>query len=191
MSVEPCSACGEASGAGYADCPECHSAVESIWLADWYALLDQEGIQVGSSDEKLLAQVVLSEYGQHPWTVMDIAMSLLRCEECGGELGEHYPTCGSCGIAFGTSIASEFDATGNEHALHVGRWVLRYPNSHSANAVTAWRLSVPRLLTGWLPTTAEAQQTMKLIKAGRLLEVAQQVRELDDAIRQSIRPTSE
>ncbi len=102
---------------------------------------------------------------------MDIAMSLLRCSQCGGELGESYRDCAECGAAFGASILAEFDATPNEHALHIGRWVLRYPQRHSKNAVAAWRLSVPRLLTGWLPTTAAAQHMMALIKAGRLPEV--------------------
>ena len=96
---------------------------------------------------------------------------------------ECYSDCAECGMAFGSSIQSEFGATGNEHALHIGRWVLRFPHRHSNNAVAAWRMSLPRLLTGWLPTTAEAQAAMALIKAGRFLEVEQGVEELDRAIR--------
>src|SRR5512144_2849519 len=86
--VQRCSTCGRPLIAGYADCPECHEALERIWLADWQALLEQEGVAAGTEDERLLAQVVLGEYGKHPWTVIDIAMSLLRCDECGRELGE-------------------------------------------------------------------------------------------------------
>jgi uncharacterized protein (UPF0212 family) len=218
--VRPCPHCGEALGAGYASCPTCHDAIESIWLADWQALLVQEGIAPasrasgiapvfasraggiapasraggiapasrasgiapGSPEEKLLAQVVVGEFGRHPWTVVDIAMSLLRCQECGGELGENYATCGECGMAFGASILCEFGATGNEHALHVGRWVLRFPQHHSPNAVAAWRLSMPRLLTGWLPPIEDAQRVMALIKAGRLDEVNELVHQLDQEI---------
>jgi uncharacterized protein (UPF0212 family) len=201
--VRPCPHCGEALGAGYASCPTCHDAIESIWLADWQALLVQEGIAPasraggiapasrasgiapGSPEEKLLAQVVVGEFGRHPWTVVDIAMSLLRCQECGGELGENYATCGECGMAFGASILCEFGATGNEHALHVGRWVLREAQHHSPNAVAAWRLSMPRLLTGWLPPIEDAQRVMALIKAGRLNEVMELVNELDRMINQN------
>lgn len=86
-------------------------------------------------------------------------------------------------MAFGSSIASKFGATANEHALHVGRWVLRYPHRHSANAVSAWRLTMPRILTGWLPTTGEAQAAMAQIKAGRIQEAEQGIQSLDQAIR--------
>jgi protein-arginine kinase activator protein McsA len=127
--VQPCPVCGEALGGGYAGCSTCHAAIESIWLADWQALLDQEGITPDSPDEEQLARVVLSEYEHHPWTVVDIAMSLLKCSLCGSELGERYSDCAECGMAFGSSILAEVGATANEHALHIGRWVLRYPQS--------------------------------------------------------------
>lgn len=169
--VQACAVCGEALGANYAGCPACHAAIENIWLADWGALLEREGIAPGTDEEKLLAQVVIGEFGRHPWTVMDAAMSLRRCEECGGELGEGYPECGACSMAFGAAIQSEYGATGNEHALHIGRWILRFPNRNSKNIVAAWRLSMPRLLTGWRPSTDEAQRTMALIVAGRWDEV--------------------
>lgn len=183
--VQPCPACGEALGANYASCQKCHAAIEEIWLADWRALLLQEGIATGTPEEKELAQVVLAEFVRHPWTVMDIAMSLLRCSQCGGELGESYQDCAECGMAFGASLLAEFGATANEHALHIGRWVLRHHQRHSPNAVIAWRMSVPRLLTGWLPATAGAQKIMALIKAGRKQEVEQLVQELDRQINQS------
>ena len=180
--VQACPACGEALGAGYATCRTCHDAIESIWLADWQALLAQEHIATGSPEETLLARVVIDEFGRHPWTVVDIAMSRLRCSQCGAELGEAYATCGECGMAFGSSILCEFEATGNEHALHIGRWVLRYPQRHSPDAVAAWRLSMPRLLTGWLPSTEDAQHVMAMIKAGRMAEVTELVKGLDQEI---------
>jgi hypothetical protein len=156
--------------------------VDAYWLADWRALLQQEAVAPGSDDERLLAQVVLDEFGRHVWTVMDVAMSLLRCPECGGELGERYPACGACGRAFGASVASEFGATANEHALHIGRWVLRFPAVHSPAAVAAWSLTLPRVLAGWLPTTAQAQQAMALVRAGRLDELTQRLAAIDAAI---------
>ncbi len=44
---------------------------------------------------------------------------------------------------------------------------------------------MPRLLTGWLPSTGEAQRIMALIKAGRLAEVNTLVRQLDQTINQT------
>ena len=182
--VEICQQCGNALGERYQMCPVCHAAVERYWLADWQALLEQEGIQGGSNEEKMLARVVLSEPERHAWTVVDIAMSLLQCSQCGRELGEGYPECGECGMAFGAAILSEFDATPNEHALHIGRWVLRFPHRNSANINTAWRLTMPRLLTGWLPSTRYAQEAMDLIKTGRLDEVKNQINAIDLSINQ-------
>jgi hypothetical protein len=183
--VERCRECGRALGPNYATCPACHQAVEQFWLADWQALLDREGIAAGSAEEMLLAQVVLKEFGRHAWTVMDIAMSLRRCGTCGAELGERYSDCAECGHAFGASVASEFGATANEHALHIGRWVLRYPHRNSANVVTGWSLNMPRLLTGWLPTTADAQRGMALIRAGRVDELRRRMVDVDEAIRRA------
>jgi len=54
-----------------------------------------------------LGIVVLDEFGRHPWTVVDMAMSRLRCSECGGELSIRYPSYGECGRAFVSSIAAE------------------------------------------------------------------------------------
>ncbi len=180
--VQVCAGCGELLGAGYAECDQCHDAIENIWLADWRALLHREQVTAGSPDEKLLAEIVIAEFGKHPWTEMDIAMSHLRCGQCGGELGESYRDCAECGMAFGSSIQSEFHATGNEHALHIGRWVLRFPHRHSKNAVIAWRMSMPRLLTGWLPTTEGANRVMALIKRGQLEEAEQLAKQVDLAI---------
>jgi uncharacterized protein (UPF0212 family) len=180
--VLPCLQCGEAVGANYANCHQCHDAIESIWLADWNALLQEERVAAGSEEERLLARVVTSEFGRHAWTVMDVAMSLQRCSQCGNELGEAYQDCGECGMAFGASIQAEFGATANEHALHIGRWVLRYPQRHSTNVVAAWRLTLPRILAGWLPSTQEAQQAMAMIKAGQLEQVQRLMRQVDAQI---------
>ena len=184
-SVVSCAQCGDALGGGYNSCPTCHEAVERYWLADWQALLEKEGIRAGSVEEIMLAQVVTVETERHPWTVVDIAMSLQQCSQCGRELGEGYPDCGECGMAFGASILSEYNATPNEHALHIGRWILRFPHRNSANIHAAWRLSMPRLLTGWLPSTQSAQEMMDLIKTGQLDVVKRMVSELDRLINQS------
>ena len=180
--VEQCDQCGEAIGTNYLSCSRCFHAIEDIWLADWAALLQSEQIQAGSPDETLLAQVVIQESEWHSWTIVDIAMTLQRCGTCGNELGSHYTDCGECGMAFGAALMSEYGISGNGHALHVGRVVLRYPDQHSANAVAAWRLTIPRLLMGWLPTTEQAQEAMAQIKAGKLAEVKANIERFDQQI---------
>lgn len=180
--VQICPECRGALASSYPACSSCREALDAYWSADWQALLNQEGIAAGSAEEADLARRVFEEHHLYTWTILDTAFTLLTCSQCQAELGANYPTCAECGWAFGLSLQAEVGASDNEHALHVGRWVLRFPGAHSAHAVQAWRLSLPRVLTGWLPTTAEAQRTMNLIKQGQLKEVQRAVKELDRRI---------
>lgn len=180
--VLPCPQCGAPLGHHYPDCPPCYHAIEDIYLADWRALLEREGVKEGTAEETLLAEVVMAETERHPWTAVNIAMTLLTCQECGQELGSRYQECAACAIAFGSALASEFGATFNDHALHVGRWVLRHRHQHSTNAVTAWSLTVPRVLTGWLPSRKDAQRMMAAIKDGRVDDVQAELQKLDGEI---------
>lgn len=166
--VAPCPACGAWLGGGYPACPDCFEAVERYWRADWLALLASAGVAPGGDDELLLAGVVAAELDRHPWSVVDYAMTLLRCEECGAELGGGPQSCGACAFAFGNLWAPglEAGATMNEHALRVGRWVARHPHRYSRITVAGWRSSLPLLLTGALPTTAMAQRINAWLKAG-------------------------
>ena len=186
--VETCATCGRARGGGYPTCSECYAAAEALWRADWEALLQAEGVAVGSEDERRLAEVVLAQMDRHPWTVVDTAMTLVRCRACGAELGGGPGDCFECRLAFGNAIAYDIPAgeqgvmTGNEHALRIGRYILRYPHQHSAAILTAWRLTFPRLLTGWLPTTEDAQRGMALVKAGQTAAFEAAMRRVDEAI---------
>jgi hypothetical protein len=180
--VEICLHCAKLVGMSYPDCLNCFNTIEQFWLADWAALLEMEQIEAGTPDEILLAQVVIEESEQHPWTVVDLAMSLLKCGTCGNELGSRYKECGECGMAFGSSLLSEHGATMNEHALHIGRWVLRHKHQHSANSILGWQCTTPRILTGWLPTTEEAQVMGKRIKDGELDMVEAELAEVDHHI---------
>jgi hypothetical protein len=193
--VEPCSGCGEPLVASYPGCPSCLEALERHWLADWAALLEGEGVAPGTEDERLLAAVVHAEIDRQPWTLVDVALTLLRCEACGGELGGGPRACPACELAFGNLWAHDVVAgqqgvmTMNEHALRVGRHVLRHPHRYSPATLTGWRLTMPRVLTGWLPSTAQAQCWGDLIKAGRLAEVERGLEEADVAIaRRGARP---
>lgn len=181
--VLPCPHCHSVTGTNYTTCPVCFEAIETLWLADWHVLLAQEQVEPGTPDETVLAELVMAESERHPWTVIDIAMTLLTCTECGYELGSRYQECTTCYQAFGKALASEFGVTANEHALHIGRWVLRHPHQHSSHAVAAWSRSTPRILTGWLPNRAEAQRTMDWIKQGRLDEVDAGLAAVDEAIK--------
>jgi hypothetical protein len=172
----------------YATCPGCHEAIERHWLADWDAFPAREQIQPSSEEEIQFARIVLDEGERHLWSVLDIAMTHLVCGECGSELGGGPPDCTECAAAWGVTLWAEALAgrnglaTFNEHALHVGRMILRHPHRQSANIIAAWSRTMPRLLTGWLPSTADAQAFMALIKAGRLAEVDAELARLDQGI---------
>lgn len=186
--VFPCPQCDRPQVTNYPHCAGCYQILEQYWRADWLALLEREQIQSETADELLLAQIVLDEVERHPWSCVDWAMTLVRCGTCDQELGGGPSDCTECAAAFGNALWSETiagrrgEVTGNEHALHVGRFILRHPHRYSANAVTAWRYTMPRLLTGWLPTTEEAQRMMPLIKSGRLAEIEAELERLDHTI---------
>jgi ribosomal protein S27E len=167
-SVEPCPDCGAFLGRNYGGCAACYDAVERYWRADWEAFLAAERIAPGGEDEVTMAGVVVAEVARHPWTIADFAMTRVYCAECGAELGGGPSECGSCAFAFGNLWAPEHEAgaTMNEHALRVGRWVVRHPHRHSATVAAGWRLNLPFLLTGGLPTTVEAQSLAAWLKAG-------------------------
>ena len=167
--VEACDACGGLVGRGYPDCPVCYEAVEGLWLADWAALLAAEGITPGGDDETTLVRVIIEETGRHPWTIADLALTHVRCRTCGEELGGGPPGCAECTLAFGNLWAPEHEAgaTMNEHALRVARLVARHPHRYSAGLAAGWRLSLPLVLAGMLPSTAEAQALKAWVDAGR------------------------
>lgn len=166
--IEPCRACGAYLGRGYPDCPACHDAVEMIWRADWLAFLGEEGFAPDTPDEALLAGVVVAEFQRHPWTLVDYALTLLRCEACGAEPCGGPVGCTTCAHTFGNLWAPELEAgaTLNEHALRVGRLVTRHPHRFSAAIAAGWRLSLPQLLTGDVPDGGQARRLANWLKAG-------------------------
>lgn len=186
--VYRCGTCGAAQGMHYATCQECYVAVERFWLADWQPLLDQKRVVAGSAGELELAEIIFAECERHSWTLLDMALTHLNCSECAHERGGGPSECSECAAAWGVTLWAETVAgrqglvTGNEHALHVGRMILRHPHRQSESILAAWSRSMPRLLTGWLPSTAEAQHFMAKIKAGRITEVDAALSELDRMI---------
>ncbi len=79
--VELCPHCNSVLSFNYLDCASCHQAIEGIWEADWNNFLAREQIPAGSDDEALFAQLVIAELDEHPWTIVDIALYRMRCEE--------------------------------------------------------------------------------------------------------------
>ena len=167
-SVEPCAACGDYLGRGYPHCPVCHEAVEAIWREDWLAFLAAEGFVPGTPDEALLAGIVVAEFIRHPWTIVDYALTLLRCEECGSELCGGPIGCGTCAHTFGNLWAPELEAgaTMNEHAMRVARLVMRHPHRFSAAIVAGWRFGLAQLLTGDMADGGQARRLANWLKAG-------------------------
>jgi len=192
--VQTCSACGEPLAFNYPSCPSCCEAVERYWEADWRALLHDEGIHPGSPDEALLAAVVALELEtqapEHAWTIVDAALKRLSCPECGSEPGTGPPSCTQCEFTFGNLWGYDLTAgpqgvmTSNEHALRVGRWVVRAPHRHSDLAVLSWRLTLPRLLVGWLPSTRDAQRARHMLNEGRVQELLEEFATLDKQLSQ-------
>ncbi|NJO81503.1 MAG: hypothetical protein HC828_01230 [Blastochloris sp.] len=188
--VEHCTRCQAVLGLHYRECPPCYDAIEGLWEADWSALLEREQIVAGSEDEALLAQVVLAEFDDHPWTIVDMAMGRVRCEECNEELGGGPVECESCKFAFGNLWWHDTDAmqqgamTANEHALRVGRYVMRHPHRYSRAVATGWRMNMPRLMAGWLPKGSDMRRTAKLLKDGHEIDCDAMYREIDANINQ-------
>lgn len=167
--VKTCKTCHAPAGRNYASCNECYDAIENIWLMDWKELIQREKIYPGSEDESLLAHVVFEEQHKHPWTIVDTAMTIIRCNTCGNEMGGGELDCPECKFAFENLCGYDVEAinqgrmSGNEHALRVGRWVLRYPHRQKKNIVESWKFSIPIVLTRKLPSNEKAGFFKKVV----------------------------
>lgn len=167
--VKICKMCGVAIGANYKNCIECYNTIENIWSLDWGVLLKKENILPGSDDEIFLAEVIVEEIDNHSWTIVDSAMKIVKCKTCSNELGGGPIDCPDCKFALDNLWGYDSEAmyqgrmTYNEHALRVGRWVLRYPHRQKKNIVESWKFSMPILLTGKLPSNEQAGFFKKVI----------------------------
>lgn len=176
--VVDCPGCGEPAARGYPDCPECVRAVDKHWAADWAALLGEHKVALGGSAERELAHRVLTApVGRFPWTCVDWAMTRRTCTDCGAELGTGPLECVPCTVADGNRWAWDHQGhpwamTGNEHALREGRVVLRAPHRHRPTVVAGWRLILPFLLVGELPTNSQARRIRQFVLSGRYVELS-------------------
>jgi hypothetical protein len=178
--AKPCSNCGELLGRGYPDCAICAEWIDDLWWADWRALLDAEQIRPGTGEERALAERVLDqEVGQYPWTCTDWALWLMRCRRCGGQLGSGDRECVACAAADQARWAWDYAGmphamTANEHALRVAVAGLRAPHRHRRSVVDGWRLALPFLFVGEVPSSIQAQRIRGHILAGRYPKLAEQ-----------------
>ena len=159
-------------------------AVEASIGRTWQDLCAQYGVVPGSEQAEALAGAVVDDPSEHPWRVVDAALDLLRCRECGAGLGAGPRTCTSCARHDGFRYAGrEVDrpgvAAGNEHALRVASAVARAPHRHSPRARLGFELALPGLLAGDLPTTGEAQAARRLINE-LTIEECQRVSSMDE-----------
>jgi hypothetical protein len=146
----------------------CAELIDQFWVLDWRRLLESAGMP----EQELAELVLLEDVGKHPWTCTDIAMTVLRCATCGAELGTGDMSCLHCQIADEQRWAWDHMGypkrmTGNEHALRVARTVLRAPHRQRESIVRCWRLTMPFLLVGDLPTTSQAQRIRAHVLAER------------------------
>jgi hypothetical protein len=176
--VSPCPSCGDLAGRGYPACRFCAELVDQYWLLDWQELLAAEQLAEGGSGERELAELVLAdEVGRHPWTCTDWAMTLVTCSQCGDEPATGPVDCVRCAMADG--LRWSWDHTGHpdamtagEHALRVARATLRAPHRARAATVGAWRLLLPFLLVGELPTVGQVRRIRAAVLAGAYADLA-------------------
>lgn len=177
--LRPCPACPAWEFGGAPGCARCAGLVDALVREAWPAYIAADFGVLGPAEHVDVARMVVQEPHRHDWRVMDAALDLLRCDECGGRLGSGPLSCGSCEVAHGFRYAAiETDRPGvppgNEHAVRVNVSVVRRPQVTSALELLARRLMLPALLVGHLPTTAQAQRFSAALKdaAGRLGETA-------------------
>ena len=48
----------------------------------------------------------------------------------------------------------------NEHALHIGRWMVRHPHRYTEQVRVGWRWHLPVMLTGAIPPSTQGAAKM-------------------------------
>lgn len=171
---KPCSTCGELIGRGYPSCLGCAEIVDQPWLTDWLELLAAERVSAGTESERALAsRVISSPVDSFGWTCADWALRLLRCEECGGELGAGDPVCLECAAADAFRWEWDHDAKPIAgHALRPAVAALRAPHRRRDSVVATWRLVMPFLLAGEVVSAAQLRGIRAGVLAGRYTDLA-------------------
>lgn len=168
-----CAGCGCWEYGGAPGCDRCAALVDRIVEDGWRVFLrDRFGVaELPAEEESAIAEMVADEPDRHDWRVVDGALDRLTCSGCGAPLGRGPQGCPPCDLADGFRYSAiETDRPnvppGNEHAIRVGVSVIRAGHRQSPRALLGWRLGLPALLDGFLPTTAEAQALRARINTG-------------------------
>ncbi|GAA3445882.1 hypothetical protein [Planomonospora venezuelensis] len=172
-----CTGCGCREYGGAPDCTRCLALLDGLVEEGWRGFL-RRGFgtaEPSPEEEAAIAGMVAEEPDRHDWRVVDAALDRLACTGCGSRLGRGPRGCPPCDLADGFRYSAvETDRPGvppgNEHAVRVGVSVLRAPHRQSPHAVLGWRVGLPVLLEGFLPTTAQAQAMRARINAGAAYE---------------------
>lgn len=141
--------------------------IEDSIDAAWDSFCTGSGVRRGTPEARELAEVVLQDPSEFDWRVVDGALNQLTCPDCGSTLGAG-ARCANCDQANGFRFAArETDRPGvppgNEHAIRVSSAVARTRDRYTPRARAGYELLLPDLLTGLLPTTAQAQHLKHLI----------------------------
>ncbi|WP_433377476.1 hypothetical protein [Streptosporangium sp. CA-115845] len=168
-----CAGCGCWEYGGAPGCDRCAALVDRIVEDGWRVFLrDRFGVaELPAEEESAIAEMVADEPDRHDWRVVDGALDRLTCSGCGAPLGGGPRGCPPCDLADGFRYSAiETDRPnvppGNEHAIRVGVSVIRAGHRQSPRALLGWRLGLPALLDGFLPSTAEAQALRARINTG-------------------------
>ena len=141
--------------------------IEDSIDAAWDSFCAGSGVGRGTAEARELAEVVLQDTSEFDWRIVDGALNQLTCPDCGSTLGAGVE-CARCDQANGFRFgARETDRPGvppgNEHAIRVSSAVARTRDRYTPRARAGYELLLPDLLTGLLPTTAQAQHYKHLI----------------------------
>ncbi|MEU8382890.1 hypothetical protein [Streptosporangium sp. NPDC048865] len=183
-----CAGCGCWEYGGAPGCDRCAALVDRIVEDGWRGFLRERfgaagppagrggagpsaGARLSAEEESAIAEMVADEPDRHDWRVVDAALDRLACPGCGARLGRGPLGCPPCDLADGFRYSAvETDRPGvppgNEHAIRVGVSVIRAGHRQTPRALLGWRLGLPALLDGFLPTTPQAQAMRARINAG-------------------------
>lgn len=168
--VDACASCGELTGRGYPSCLACAEVVDERWLTDWRDLLAASRASAGADSEREVATQVLSAGPDaYPWTCTDWALRLLRCAECGGELGAGDPVCLRCAAADASRWMSWAAA---DHTLRLAALALRSPQRRRMSMVSTLRLVLPFVVAGVPVSRASLRAVRGAVLAGRYTDLA-------------------
>lgn len=137
------------------------TVVDRPWQSAWASLPDPDPEQVADAPT-----------GDYPWACVDWALRQLRCQGCGGELAAGAPDCVGCAAA--SSARWELATpSAHEHRLRAAVVVLRAPAWHREAVASTWRLLLPFVVAGSVPTVDEVREVRTQVVAGRYDELAE------------------